>query len=188
MIELFILDFIQAHCRSAALDVFFPAVTKFGDAGLFWIAVCAVLILFPHKRKTGIAVVFAFALDVIICNIFLKNLCARPRPYNYRPELELLVARLSDYSFPSGHTALSFTAVSTLFFRKEKLWIPALVLAILIAFSRLYLFVHFPTDVLAGAVFGVVFGYLGALLFNLAERTYRKGKKRIISPLSRVLP
>lgn len=104
----------------------------------------------------------ALVLDVILCNGILKPLFARVRPCDVNTTIQLLVPRPSDYSFPSGHTAASFAAVTALFFAGEKnLWKPALVLAVLIAFSRLYLYVHYPTDILGGIAVGVICGYVG---------------------------
>lgn len=105
----------------------------------------------------------ALVLDMILCNGVLKHVFARVRPCEVNTTIQLLVPRPSDYSFPSGHTAASFAAVAALFFAgQKKLWKPALVLAVLIAFSRLYLYVHYPTDILGGIVVGVLCGYIGA--------------------------
>lgn len=105
----------------------------------------------------------ALVLDMILCNGILKHVFARVRPCDVNTTIQLLVPRPSDYSFPSGHTAASFAAVAALFFAgQKKLWKPALVLAVLIAFSRLYLYVHYPTDILGGIVAGVLCGYIGA--------------------------
>ena len=105
----------------------------------------------------------ALVLDVILCNGVLKHVFARVRPCDVNTTIQLLVPRPSDYSFPSGHTAASFAAVAALFFAgQKKLWKPALVLAVLIAFSRLYLYVHYPTDILGGIAVGVLCGYIGA--------------------------
>ena len=105
----------------------------------------------------------ALILDMILCNGILKHVFARVRPCDVNTTIQLLVPRPSDYSFPSGHTAASFAAVAALFFAgQKKLWKPALVLAVLIAFSRLYLYVHYPTDILGGIIVGVLCGYIGA--------------------------
>ena len=121
-----------------------------------------VLLLIPKTRKSGAVMVVALVVDVLLCNIVLKNLVARTRPYDVNTGVHLLVAKLHDYSFPSGHTAASFASVTALYLAGEKkLWKFALVLACLIAISRLYLYVHYPTDVLGGILFGVISGYLG---------------------------
>ena len=97
-------------------------------------------------------------IGYLVGNMFLKNVVARVRPYNLKEGVSLLIPTLSSYSFPSGHTACGFSFVVILFLAKNKWWIPSFVLASLIGFSRLYLYVHFPTDVLCGAICGTVFG------------------------------
>lgn len=137
-------------------------ITRLGDAGIIWIMLSIVLLLIPKTRKSGAVMVVALVVDVLLCNIVLKNLVARTRPYDVNTGVHLLVAKLHDYSFPSGHTAASFASVTALYLAGEKkLWKFALVLACLIAISRLYLYVHYPTDVLGGILFGVISGYLG---------------------------
>ena len=123
------------------------------------------------KRKM-ISKIMAAALimDLLICNVAVKNLVARTRPYDVNTSVQLLVAKLHDYSFPSGHTAASFASVTALYLAGErKLWKPALVLACLIAVSRLYLYVHYPTDVLGGMVFGILAGFAGYWIVKLLE-------------------
>ena len=120
--------------------------------------------------------VAALVVDVLLCNIVLKNLVARTRPYDVNTGVHLLVAKLHDYSFPSGHTAASFTAVVALSFAGEKrAWKAALVLACLIAFSRMYLYVHYPTDVLGGVLVGIAAGYGGYRVVKALEQ-YKKEK------------
>ena len=99
---------------------------------------------------------------VILCNVILKNLIARVRPYDVNTAVQVLVAKPKDFSFPSGHTAASFASVTALYLAGEKkLWKPALALAILIAFSRMYLYVHYPTDILGGVIFGSLSAWIG---------------------------
>lgn len=137
-------------------------ITRLGDAGIIWIVLSIVLLLIPKTRKSGAVMVAALVVDVLLCNIVLKNLVARTRPYDVNTGVHLLVEKLHDYSFPSGHTAASFASVTALYLAGEKkLWKFALVLACLIAISRLYLYVHYPTDVFGGILFGVISGYLG---------------------------
>ena len=116
-------------------------------------------------------------IDLLLCNVLLKNLVARTRPYDVNTGIQLLVAKLRDYSFPSGHTAASFASATALYFAGEKkLWKPALVLACLIAVSRLYLYVHYPTDVLGGVVIGIIAGYLGYRLVKVLEDKFSRMK------------
>ena len=160
-IELNILDWIQT-LHTPFLDKIMAFITRLGDAGIIWIVLSIVLLLIPKTRKSGAVMVAALVVDVLLCNIVLKNLVARTRPYDVNTGVHLLVAKLHDYSFPSGHSAASFASVTALYLAGEKkLWKFALVLACLIAISRLYLYVHYPTDILGGILFGVISGYLG---------------------------
>ena len=166
--ELMILDFIQQNFRSDIMDKIMIFITSLGDSGRIWIGCTIVLLLIPKTRKAGMAMAIALVLEILCCNIILKPFVARVRPCDINTSIKLLVARPSDYSFPSGHTASSFAAAAALFFSRKKIWIPASVLAGLIAFSRLYLYVHYPTDVLAGILIGIMLGWAGALLAGLA--------------------
>lgn len=152
-------------------------ITKLGNGGVIWILLTVVLFLIPKTRKTGMVMMAALVLDVILCNGILKHIFARMRPCDVNTTVQLLIPRPHDYSFPSGHTAASFAAVGAIFFAGEtKLWKPALVLAILIAFSRLYLYVHYPTDILGGILVGTACGCAGMLC---VEQMQKKRKKQI---------
>ena len=159
-IEFKILDFIQT-LHTPVLDKIMVGVTKLGDVGIIWIILTAILLIIPKTRRTGGVMLVALVVQTVLCNVILKNLFARTRPYDVNTTVQLLVPKLHDFSFPSGHTSASFTAVSALYFSKDKLWKPALILACLIAVSRLYLYVHYPTDVLGGLLLGVLSGYIG---------------------------
>ena len=166
--ELNILDWFQT-LHTPILDKIMTSITKLGDAGIFWIILTLLFLIIPKMRKTGIIMAAALIMDLLICNIAVKNLAARTRPYDVNTSVQLLVAKLHDYSFPSGHTAASFASVTALYLAGEKkLWKPALVLACLIAVSRLYLYVHYPTDVLAGAVIGILCGAAASKLTEMA--------------------
>ncbi len=164
--ELNILDFIQEKIACPALDKIIPIVTKLGDGGIFWIALAVIFLIFKKTRKTGFSMALALISGLIIGNLFLKNAVGRIRPYNLNTDFKLLVDSLSDYSFPSGHTLASFESATVLMIRDKRFGIPALILAILVAFSRLYLYVHFPTDVLAGMILGILFGVLACFSIN----------------------
>ena len=174
-IELSILDWIQT-LHTPFLDKIMVFITRLGDAGIIWIVLSIVLLLIPKTRKSGAVMVVALVVDVLLCNIVLKNLVARTRPYDVNTGVQLLVAKLHDYSFPSGHTAASFASVTALYLAGEKkLWKFALVLACLIAISRLYLYVHYPTDVLGGVLVGIAAGYGGYRVVKALEQ-YKKEK------------
>ena len=175
-IELKILDWFQT-LHTPVLDKFMTSVTKLGNAGIFWIILTVLFLLIPKMRKTGVVMAAALIIDLLLCNVLLKNLVARTRPYDVNTGIQLLVAKLRDYSFPSGHTAASFASAAALYFTGEKkLWKPALVLACLIAVSRLYLYVHYPTDVLGGVVIGIIAGYLGYRLVKVLEDKFSRMK------------
>ena len=165
-IDFAILNFIYDNFRSAWLDVLMPLITSLGNAGAIWIVLALCMLISKKYRKAGIAVCCALVLDVIICNVILKPMVARIRPYDINTAIQLLIHRPTDFSFPSGHTAASFSAVSALYFSRQRIWIPSLILAVLIAFSRLYLYVHYPSDVLAGIFLGCIFGFAGCRLSN----------------------
>ena len=159
--ELQILDALQT-IHNPVLDTIMCAITRLGNAGIIWILLCIVLLILPKTRKTGVILMAALLVDLVVCNGILKPLVHRIRPFDVKTGIELLVKRPTDYSFPSGHTAASFASVMALYLAWEKkIWIPALVLAVLIAFSRLYLYVHYPTDVLGGMIIGAISGALG---------------------------
>lgn len=167
--EFQILDALQT-IHNPVLDTIMCAITRLGDAGIIWILLCIVLLILPKTRKTGVILMAALLVDLVVCNGILKPLVHRIRPFDVKTGIELLVKRPTDYSFPSGHTAASFTSVMALYLAGEKkIWIPALVLAVLIAFSRLYLYVHYPTDVLGGIAVGAAAGALGYWLVKKVE-------------------
>ena len=182
--DLPILDWIQANLQSGIMDKVMPIVTVFGDGGIFWIAWSVLLLLFPKTRKTGLGMGFALMMGLVLCNLTLKPLVARIRPYDlqwelYGREIALLAGKMHDFSFPSGHTIASFEAATVLLKNSKKMGIPAMILAIAIAFSRLYLYVHYPTDVLASIVLGVILAFIGdALASKIAPKLSprKKGK------------
>ena len=165
--EFSILDAIQ-HLRTGFGDVIMPFLSSLGNGGVIWLILAVLFLLIPKYRKAGMALLVALGIEVICCNLILKPLVARIRPCDVNNAVQLLVARPTDFSFPSGHAGASFAAASALFFSRIKFWIPAAVLAALIAFSRLYLYVHYPSDVLAGIMIGIVCGWLGYCLIGLA--------------------
>ena len=150
-----ILLWIQENIRTPWLTVLFKAVTSLGNAGIFWILLSMGLIIYAKTRQTGIRAMTALVISFVINNLFLKNVIARTRPYEVIEGLTRLIEKPSDYSFPSGHTASSFVVAVVLYLELPKKYgVPALILAVFISVSRLYLGVHYPTDVLVGAITG----------------------------------
>ena len=156
--ELFILDWIQAHLRCGFLDAVLPIISWTANHGEIWILLALALVLRKSSRRQGWTVALALVLDLVCCNLLLKPLIGRVRPFAVNPAVELLVSPPLDASCPSGHTAASVAAVFALRGSGSPLWKPALAVAVLIAFSRLYLYVHWPSDVLGGALLGAFLG------------------------------
>ena len=174
--ELAILDWIQAHLRCGFLDAVLPVITRTADHGELWIILALVLLVIRSQRKYGAAVACGLVLDLVSCNLLLKPRVGRIRPFAVNTAVELLVKAPLDASFPSGHTAVSFAAVFALKAAGSPLWKPALAVAVVIAFSRLYLYVHWPSDVLAGVLLGAAVGWAGAKLAKKAGKIIEKRK------------
>ncbi len=168
--EFKILDALQ-DIQSPILTKVMAFVTMLGEAGWFWIVLGIVLLCTKKYRKCGVAVLLALILDLILANIILKPLVARPRPCWIREDIELLVRVPRDYSFPSGHTMASFASAGALLFTEKKFGVGACILALLMGISRLYFYVHFPTDVLAGVILGLLCGVVSVNLMNRMKNT-----------------
>lgn len=169
--ELKILDMLQT-IHTPFLDSVMIFASSIGNIGLVWIIIGIMFLIFQKTRKAGYIVLAALILDAIICNGILKPLIARVRPCDVNNAVTLLIARPKDYSFPSGHTSASFAAVSAMFYAgRKKEGYMALVLACIISFSRMYLYVHYPTDILAGIVLGVLCGFIALrIVENIRSR------------------
>ena len=168
--DLPILDWIQANLQCGFLDTVMPLITVLGDGGAFWIACAVLMILLKKYRKAGLSAGLALIFGLLICNMYLKPTVARIRPYDYQEQLgimiNLLIEKEHSLSFPSGHTIASFEAATAILLRHKKLGIAAMILAVLIAFSRMYLYVHYPTDVIASVFLGIGLAFLASFIVN----------------------
>ena len=162
--------------RSDFLDQVMIFISWTGNHGTVWILLAVFLLLLKKQRIHGLSTACGLILDLVSCNMTLKPLIGRVRPFVVNPSVELLVAPPLDASFPSGHTAVSFAAVFALKASGSPLWKPTLVWAILMSFSRLYLYVHWPTDILGGILVGAAAGWIGAKLVQVV-RTHLKRRK-----------
>ena len=169
--EFSFLYFLQ-ELHSPVLDKIMLFITSLGNEGILWIAVAVVMVFFKKYRKCALSIGVSLLLMELVGNVILKDLIARDRPCWIDPTVELLLKAPSSYSFPSGHTFAGFASAFSVFLHHKKEGIAALVIAALIAFSRMYLFVHFPTDILGGIVFG----------FGIALLVYVCGNKLVASP------
>ena len=180
--DLPILDWIQANLQSGFMDKFMPFITLFGEAGIFWIALSILFMIFPKTRKMGLGMGLAMAMGLLICNVIMKPMIARPRPYDFQMAqfgkmIPLLIEAQHDFSFPSGHTIACFEASVVMLKNNKWLGIPAFILGLMVTFSRMYLYVHYPTDVLMSVLLGTMFAFIGdALAAKIAPKL--KPKKR----------
>ena len=164
--------------HSEVLDKIMVGITYLGEKGIFWIAIGIALLFNAKTRKCGIFMLISMAVGLIIGNGIIKNVVARQRPCWIDDTINLLIANPKDFSFPSGHTLASFEAAITILFFNKKWGIVAIILAILIGISRLYLFVHFPTDVLAGAILGTIIACTVYFVGNkVQDKFLNKNKK-----------
>ena len=159
---------IQEFLRCTVLNGLFQVYTKLGDAGMLWIAVSLLMLCFRKTRKAGLASLLAMLLGLLCTNVALKHLLGRTRPWLTVEGLTPLIAEHDPNSFPSGHTSASFAAASAWCRTLPRRWmgVTAVVLAALMGFSRLYVGVHFPSDVLAGVLVGLFCGWLACLLWQ----------------------
>ena len=167
--------FLQENVRNDVLTPIMKFITHLGDKGILWILIAVLLCCFKKTRPIGLMAGIALVMSVVINNAIITNLVARPRPY--LPEtvggqgLKLLIEEQDDWSFPSGHSGASFAA-AVVFLCKgpKKLGIPSIIMAFLIAFSRLYVGVHYPTDVLAGIITGTCCAIIAIMIWNIVEK------------------
>ena len=177
-VEFSILDFIQNQFRTPFGDFVMPLISKLGNGGIIWLVLSGLLCVFPKYRKAGVTMLTALALDVLLCNVMLKPLVGRMRPFTVNTGVELLINAPKDFSFPSGHTAASFASVSALYFAgRKRMAAGALIVSVLIAFSRMYLYVHYPTDVLGGLIIGLLCGWIADMIIQkVMEKRSRKSR------------
>ena len=164
-----VLLWIQQNLRNEVLTPFMKVVTKLGDHGIFWVILTLILLLIPRTRKAGLCSLFALVSVYVINNLIIKNIVARTRPYEVVEGLILIGKKADDFSFPSGHTASSFASMTALI-RSGAIPKPCgiclIILAVLIALSRLYVGIHYPTDVIFGMISGIACGFLGVFLYR----------------------
>ena len=164
-----ILNFFQelAVSNNFILNNFFIFFTKIGNLGMVWILISLLFLMFKGTRKTGVVSLLSLFFSFIISNLFLKNIIARPRPFTTY-DLKVLISLPKDFSFPSGHASASFASAFSIYLstRKKVLKYSVISLASLISFSRIYLSVHYFTDVVSGIGVGIFCGYLAIKIYE----------------------
>lgn len=154
-----ILYYIQRKLKCKALDFILPKISALGNGGLVWIFISIIFIFNRDYRKSGLLILLGLSIGFILCNLCLKPLAARPRPCWNDKNIKLLIPVPHDYSFPSGHTISSVTASVILSVTVQFGYI-AIPVTVLISFSRLYLYVHYPSDILASVISGILISSL----------------------------
>lgn len=178
-----ILITIHECTKNALFDIIMPIFTYLGHLGIIWIIIGLALMLSKKYRFTGIMTLFSILLCAIFGDIVLKNIFHRVRPFMDMNGIGLLIQAPSSYSFPSGHTTVSFSAASIIAKRLTNYSPSIFLLAIIISFSRLYLLVHFPLDILGGALLGLICAKITLTLFpKIAIKTGR-GEFQIVESI-----
>lgn len=176
-LDLEILNFIRNNIANPVFDAIMPLITYMGSGGAIWIVTALIMLASRKYRKTGFKIAAALILSLLICNMLIKPTVARVRPYEVNTAIELIISKPTEYSFPSGHTSSSFAAATVLMLCEDrKIWVPAMVTAALIAFSRLYLYVHYPTDVICGMALGAIFAFAAVKLVDMIYLRIKKTK------------
>jgi undecaprenyl-diphosphatase len=162
-----ILLWIQEYVRNDYMTPIVKFITHLGDSGWFWIVLTLLCLIFAKTRRNGVLMMCSLLLNLLANNVILKNLVARTRPYEVVEGLQRIIEAQSDYSFPSGHSGVSFSVAVVMFLMfPRKVGVPALILAVLIALSRLYVGVHYPTDVIGGILIGTAAALLVCTIYK----------------------
>lgn len=155
--------------RNTVLDAVMTFISASGNKGFIFILVTVLLLLSVKTRKIGVYAAVSLSIDAVLCNVIIKPLVARPRPFDFFDVITrdmLIIPPPTDFSFPSGHTAAAFAFSAAIYYKNKVLGIIAFVFSVAMGYSRLYLCVHYPTDVLAGAILGIVCGVFSVLICN----------------------
>ncbi len=180
-----ILLFLQNNVRNDVLDPIMKAITHSVDKGIFWIVLSVLLLIIPKTRKMGLCSAISLVLSIVICNGILKNVFDRIRPYEVIDGLKCIVKLADDASFPSGHTSASFASAVAIFLasdrKMKKFTVWAIVYAFIVGFTRLYVGIHYPTDVICAAIvatgMAILAYFVGSKLYEVLAKAFSKKKK-----------
>lgn len=171
--EFYILDYIHKYFSNPIMDIVMKFVSFLGSFGIIWIVITIILLCTKKHRTLGRSMTVNLAVNLVACNLIIKPIVARLRPFEFNQSIELLVSAPMDPSFPSGHTLFAFAAATIIFIYNKKVGWLMYLFACIMGFSRLYLYVHFPTDVVFGAFLGVLLAIVSHFLEKLifSEKT-----------------
>ena len=168
-----VLLWIQENLHNFILDPLMVAYTSLGNYSIIWLLLAAVMIYFPKTRKAGVLVLLAIALGYLVNDLILKDLIERPRPWIDISGLEPLIYASNPNSFPSGHTCIAFAVVGIICRTQSQNWaLASIAAAVLMGFSRMYVGVHYPTDIMAGAVVGIVCSQVIWYIYSSANKKH----------------
>ena len=154
--------------RTEWLDSFMLFITSMaGDMGQAWVLLGILLLVYKKTRKLGLSILLSYAIVYFSIQYGIKDLIARPRPCHIDQTIEMITKCSSSFSCPSTHTCWAFAGATCIYLFNSKAGKLVYVVTSLIALSRMYLFVHFPTDVLFGLVLGVAIGFASYKVVNL---------------------
>lgn len=171
--DFFILDSIQQSMRCDFLDSVAAAIGFLTTSGIIWILLGVVLLFFRKTRAAGIILLSALLVGFLTGDVLLKHLVDRPRPFTVNTNIVLAIKPPTTASFPSTHSTLAAAATAVLLAKARPIGFVALAATVIIAFSRLYLYVHYPTDVLCGLLLGTL---IGLLVLWLAKKVKLENK------------
>ncbi len=162
-----ILEFIRLHFKCKFMDFIMKNISTFFNYSIVWMVLGVVLISLKSTRAVGYEIFVALTLELLICNVFVKRISKRARPFTKNDEVNLLINPPKDYSFPSGHTLCAFMCATII--AAHIFWVGVIlfVVAVLVAFSRMYLYVHYPSDVFVGALMGIFIALISNQLVEL---------------------
>ena len=162
-----ILIWIQDNLRVSWLNPIIKGITYLGEAGWFWIVLSILLIIWKKYRTVGVVSLISLVFSFLVNTIIIKHIFNRVRPYDAVEGLTRLVGKQPDSSFPSGHTTAAFSvAIVLLLLMPKKFGVPSLILAVLVMFSRLYVGVHYPTDVLTALILTTIYTVVIVMIYR----------------------
>lgn len=167
--DLYILHLTEDHLQNPLLTFFFKIFTYASEMGAIWVTAAIIILITKKYRKNGFITIVSLLLCFVFTNLILKNTIARPRPFSI-DDFSLLIPKPSEFSFPSGHSAISFCGAYSLSYTNRK-WTPFVyIIAVLTAFSRIYFTVHYPTDVIGGIIIGTLCSVFTIFVFKKIEK------------------